>query len=396
MEGGPVPARGEILDAPLPLSAGHGAPGPPVTFGQYFAAVTRMLSGPGEALLRRAAGAALSLPGPLAGPIPGVEIRSERHGAFYHPARIRVETEGGAALLAANVAVSDPGLALVRTEAEVLSSLSGQARDFLPAVYGVAETPLPPSFRRRPESSPSPSFPRTPESSPSSSFRRRPESSPPPDRMARMLLTQWFEGFFEFHLNRRGGLSVWDDDAGHRELPEDRAGAVYEAAGRIVALCYDPDTAVGLAGWNQAAGDFVVRPGDAGVRLVTARARAALSRAGDVVTDAFWFLLNASLRLRLDRVEGTGPFALAGGDRLAPILRGLLSGLSGRAAETGRHPGLARDLMGLLSGLGADHLAGACALLAESSNPRLSETPVLLAGAESHGRSLFERMKDEG
>jgi len=355
MEGGAAPAGGEVLEAPLPLSARPGEDATaPVTFGQYFEAVIRMLSGPGEVLLRRAVGAALSCPGPYKGLITEVEIRSERHGAFYHPARIRAVTGDGPALLAGNVAVSPSGLALVESEGKLLTALSGQAPSGLPALYGTARAPL------------------------------------DQGRETRMLLVEWFEDFSEFHLDGGGGISVWDDDRGHFTLGPDRAAGVYEAAGRILALYYDPDTALGVTGWNQAAGDFVARVDGNGtqVRLVTARALGSLTEPGDVLSDAFWFVLNTSLRLRLDRVLGTGPWGLAGDWSVAPILRGLLAGLSARAARTGRHPDLSRNLLELLSGLGEERLEAACRVLAGSCDPCRSETSLLAACATAHGQAL--------
>lgn len=299
----PLAPDGPLWHASLPSSRRF-APGDPppaggaaVTVGGYFQAVRAFLEGEGAGALGRLIDAeACRGPGPLE-----FRLHLAKHGAFYHPCRVAVAGRE----LVVNVAVSTEGRALLEREVAVLDRLARMGPPcFVPEVYARGELPL------------------------------------KSGATARMFLAPWFSGYHEFHLTRRGGrqgMVVWDPEAGDRLLAPARQTALYRRAAFILTRYYDPATAAGIAAWHHAAGDFVVRLDSAGgldARLVSAREyrplfrRANLCGPKEVLEGLLVFLVNLTLRMRLDRLDGTGELAWAGEAAVAGALAGFRDALA--------------------------------------------------------------------
>jgi hypothetical protein len=236
-----------------------------------------------------------------------VSIFLEKHGAFYHPARIELTAAGQRLCLAANVAVSRLGKKALFRENEALAHLN-EHRPFgwFPNVYAITD------------------------------------ENPP------MLLGDWFDGFHEFHLTREKeigepGLVIWDGAATPRLLSEKQAAALYRTIAMILTACYDPVTTCQIFPWHHAAGDFVVRIDEekVSIKLITVRNYAPLTDASKpedengVLEAVLLFFLHLSVRMRLDRLDGVSEVIWAPDSCIAPTIDGFFQGLDLTARLSG-------------------------------------------------------------
>lgn len=375
----PVSAADLAWRDPLPADRFSRSGPSAVALGDYFGAVADFLNGAGREALHSGLRAALGKeadPGGLA----GIDVILEKHGAFYHPARIRASHSAGDVFLALNVAVSGPGRNLAAREYENLSRLGRRGPDSgLPQVFGFGEG-------------------------------RTGGGALP------MFLCQWLTGFHEFHLSRRPdgdlGTVVWGAGGVNFFLSPDQARRLYREVARLLARHYNPSTFEQIFPWHHAAGDFVVRPGedDFAVRLVTVRqyapmfsvppeapgAHAEVPSAPVSEADArrdgaseaelegmLLFLANLSLRNRLDRLDGVGDVAVAGPGVIDASLGGALAGL----AEAG---GPAEAFRAYLRALAPGELAEAFLAVAGAWRPDAPETEALQSTLSDHILSFWE------
>ncbi|MFZ7124847.1 MAG: hypothetical protein ACOWWM_01685 [Desulfobacterales bacterium] len=357
---------------PAPLDAGHPlwsaalpmgpnpfpSPGPHLTYGDYFTAVGRYLSSNTFFSVRSALSAGYDR-------IRSVDVRLEKHGAFYHPAHVTVETDAGPVHRVLNVAASVVGLCRMDIEVAALMRLARHpAAESLPRVFhaGSADTPS--------------------------------------GRTVRMFLAEWFDGYSEFHLtidprNGRQKWVLWDTEAGNRILTPRQAAAVYQGASRILTELYDIDSAEQVRFWNHAAGDFVVRiDGNAvSVKLVTVRDYAASGAMPFDETDPdstrlmnlLLFLTELSLRSRIDRFDGTGEWGWAGRAALKGTVRGFFDGLVGRSQR----------FRSWAAGFTSQALYAILSALLEGYHPESPERRTALRRLKPHARDLAALLASE-
>ena len=104
-------------------------------------------------------------------------IYSEKHGNWYHPAKIEVITSQGCARFVLNVALTERGRAAMSREIRALECLADNfVYPWLPAVYFQDESVTVSPFDDEKHS-----------------------------RSMSLFLADWFEGFHEFHLSIRSG-----------------------------------------------------------------------------------------------------------------------------------------------------------------------------------------------
>ena len=264
-----------------------------VRYGDYFSAVRSFLEKdrfrPARTFLSSYHGREVA-----PGDIREFRVFLEKHGAFYHPARIEIDAEGKTARCVLNVAVSDTGRGFVDREYESLQGLNAaRPISFIPRVYALGE-------------SPEDAGPRGP---------------------VRMFLAQWFEGYHEFHqcvdpVDGRTRIAVWDTDRGRIFLSSGQALALYACAAKILTWYYDLESFEQIRSWHHAAGDFIVRVegNKLDLKLISVRRYATMfeeeREGGETDGDAaltlealLIFLVNLSIRMRLDRLDGTGTLA---------------------------------------------------------------------------------------
>jgi hypothetical protein len=289
---------------------------------------------------------------------------------------VEAEIEGKAFHWVVNVAVSAAGRSLLFQEHAILGRLNREFRvSYLPEVYGAAEV----NVGR--------------------------------GRSAAMFLGQWFRGFHEFHLSRNApdaepALVLWDPVNGRRLLASAQARTVYHEVARILTHYFSLATLEGIGAWHHAAGDFVVRLNGTHpeVRLITVRAYRPLFRVlqktGDpahclrsLLETLLIFLLNLSLRTRLDRLDGTGGMAWTDGVAVEATVAGMLAGLAGNPPPFDLPMPLDRLFRDYLSACSAEDLLDLCSGIADTYPPEAEETPLVKAQLDEHAAALYHALR---
>lgn len=270
-----------------------------ITYGDYFSAVSRFCAA--SRWQRILLAASHKMKQPLSeGDLDGVAIFLEKHGSFYHPARIEITVKKERISLVVNVATTAAGRKNVQRETRALQRLNEQ-RPFgwFPSVYAVETNGLP------------------------------------------MFLGNWFEGFHEFHLTSTNkdiepGIAVWDGEATPCLLSEKQEAALYRNMAMILTACFDPVTTHQIFPWHHAAGDFVVRleKERTAVKLITVRDYRPMvwsdekpTNENEMLDMLLAFFLHLTLRMRLDRIDGVSEVAWASDRCLTPVIEGFFQGL---------------------------------------------------------------------
>jgi hypothetical protein len=329
------------------------------TYGDYFLGVRAFL----ETIGREAVARALRQKGMAPEPTEW-SIFLVKHGEHYHPARVEADGACGAGEWVVNVAVSDAGRDLLRREHAILAALAGRPRPFLPEGYGWGEVECPAGVRMG------------------------------------MLLGEWFGGYHEFHLTQPTGgppgMVVWDPAGGNRQLSAAQRAAVYRQVAYILTSYLELEGFEAIGAWHHAAGDFVVcdGPGALSVRLVTAREFRPVfanppSDLEGLLNACLAFLLQLSLRTRLDRLDGTGEMAWSGPEAVGATVGGVLAAL----AEKPFPDVLPLPFAGLferyLARCPAELLEGLCVdVVTRSFAPGSAESELARAGLGEHVRLL--------
>jgi hypothetical protein len=296
----PVAENSPRWRMPLPLS-----PAGRAGYGDYFTAVHRFLESEGFIALTGALRESLgqSMRAADLGPI---RIYLEKHGHFYHPARITVAVANRRPAFVVNVAVTKIGRSYLEADFGNIRLLNNRfPYRFLPQVYCRGGAALQGRSRR-----------------------------------LEMFLGEWLDGYHEFHLSgtpaeMNGRLVVWDPVKGAIPLLNRQRIDIYRQIALILTAYYDLETFEQIFSWHNAAGDFIVKTdgGKIDLRLITVRKYAPLFAdvSGDIDTIVqamliFW--INLSIRIRLDRLDGVGEFGCAYDDMVDAALKGFFDGLA--------------------------------------------------------------------
>lgn len=322
-----------------------------VTYRAYFEAMASFLLGQGRDALRAAAAEVLGEP------LPGPEemvLRAEKHGALYHPASVEMAFPGGRAFTCGVLAAATPlARMILESEAGHLNRLRERlAEPLLPRVHA---TDL--------------------------------------DGPLALALVEWFAGFHEFHVDKTGAVQLWEYGAGLRPLSAAQVRDLYGRAAEILGRCFDPGDGGRVSPWRHAAGDFVARAGDQGmaVRLTTVRDFGP-AREGphDPLAAAAGFVLETTLLMRLDRVDGVGEPAWLSRDCLEGAVEGVFAGL---ARQSDQAAALAADVRAALAAFTPEDLAAALAGAAGDCGPFYQD--LLAARLPEHARELVAALRGE-
>lgn len=282
------------------------------SIGEYFSAVRSFLGKNNCDQLKNAlilqSGKDLSFTSPLR-----IHVCIVKHGEFYHPSKIDVIVNGYQESFVLNAALSDVGRKWIYREFRLLDRLN-RLFSFgdIPKVYCQSATDDDVSD---------------------------PLSIP-------MFLGEWFSSYNEFHLCRPTGsgqqIVVWYENGGRGFLSEPQVQNLYRQIALILTRHYNLQTYEQIWPWHHAAGDFIIKSeikNSLSVKLITVRGYQALVQKGDnddarsVLEALLFFLLNLSIRTRLDRFEGTGDFAWADDDAVDATLTGFFEGLKSKDAS---------------------------------------------------------------
>jgi hypothetical protein len=296
-----------------------------------------------------------------------IRIFSEKHGSDYHPAKVEVGLPDQVISFAANVALTERGRFVLSNEFNILCSLN-QEYDlcYLPKAYFLEEA------------------------DPHSGA----EVGPP----FRVYLAEWLEGFHEFHLSidpadGRQKIVLWDNHRHDHYLEEAFISSIYRETARILTRYYHLNTFSQIHPWHLAAGDFIARIENdrTEVRLVAARQYGPLIGPEDLPWEEalFFFLLNLTLRIRLDRLDGVGEIAWAGEGCLRWTIEGFFLALEEKVERGEFTEDSPRRFQRFLRSLEMEDLEERLAALVEAYDPAAPDLPIIQAHSDRHLEAFF-------
>lgn len=358
------------IDKPLPQGLDEVSSG--VTFGAYLNAVAGLLLRDGCDLLLSALKVSLNRR------VEKSEIReativSQKHGAFYHVAELRVNISGEWFSLAANTALQPRQQAVLEAEYERLERLRRDFRPaFVPRPYALAETAC-----------------------------RRLDGE---GQKLKIMLGEWFTDHCEFHLTRAFGhpspaIGVWDTSGRLSRLAPPEEFSLYRQAALILTAYLNPKTFEQIYPWHHASGDFVLQRRSTGisVKLITVRGYE-MRMAWDTASMDPWvalahFFANLALRMRLDRLDGTGELAFASSESLRGIVSGFFAGWHGKTENASGIPGV-KEVFDVWKAFSAGEWLGITTATLPDYALERDETRFLEPLLEEHSRSLFEVLRE--
>lgn len=339
---------------------GRGSRGTEITIGDYFSASCKILSQNEYLILLTGLEAVLKRP-VSKDHICRVLIFLEKHGTFYHPLKIKVELKDSQTLLfVLNGAVSNPGLSLMETEYFLISRLKKAfSKQYLPHVFGLDFIEM--NHGR-----------------------------------IGFFLGEWFEDYKEFHVTGsrdKRRIVVWESDGGCLYLPWKNALPIYRETAKILTYYYNIETFEQIFPWHHAAGDFIVKQaGDQfHVRLITVRGYSPLTEFGSgeedkqnhILPSLLLFFFNLTLRMRLDRLDGTGKAVLLGDEVLKTTIEGFFSALDEKSKEYG-YGDLKRIFIDFGNGFSLDQMMNIMITIIESGDTNQTENQLIMESLETH------------
>ncbi len=368
---------------------------PGLTIGEYFTAARNFLEN--DHLLENAL-SSMEGRGKKADPVQTVALFLEKHGAFYHPIRVKVLSETcGSVCFVLNGAVSRPGLSLIEREYHLLASLEKQVSiAYTPRVFAWGVQALGIQAHEK-----------TTAKNPSSISNLE-------TRDVRFFLGEWFEGFREFHISNRDGerqIAVWASNGEIEYLSLEGAAVIYEQIAYILTAYYNVDTGEQIFPWHHAAGDFIVNPLADGfpVKLITLRGYEALMEfdsdgapSEQVLPSLLFFFLNLTLRTQMDRLDGVGKLVFLGEAVLKAAIAGFLRGLDDKTAYSGAPAtegsgaggGLRMVFIRFMKGFSLEQVAAVLVSLIESWPEDAAGVVLATDHLESHASSIHSLFKN--
>lgn len=313
----PVQKDDRLWSAPIPLNRCQSKgilqpkPGVLISHGDYFNAVRNFLEQDRYEIITHAV-SQQTRRDITSEEIEEIRIFLEKHGEFYHPARIETVFGQTTIPFVLNVAVSDIGKLCVQNEYLFLKKLDmGFPFSFLPKVYGQGRV-----------------------------FIHSEQLE------IRMFLGEWFEGYNEFHISldpadEQHKIIVWDHEQGNYFLSTDQTKALYRQAAKILTCYYNVETFEQISSWHHAAGDFVLKcqNDEIDVKLITVRQYGPMfgndtgighndSDVEMILEALLVFFLNMAIKMRIDRLDGVGEIVWSDKVALMGILKGFFEGLA--------------------------------------------------------------------
>ncbi len=307
--------------------------------------------------------------------IASIEICLEKHGAFYHPARVSVVLASQEMLLfVLNTAVSDSGLAVMESEARALLRLAREVSDVaLPRVFSAGRVAV-------------------------------------KEGEAGFFLGQWFEGYLEFHISgspENRHLELWESDGAIISVDAPGYFDLYGQAAEILTRLYNIETFEQVFPWHHAAGDFVAKPLDSGfdLRLITVRNYDSMigiaGESGVVDMDGvnralLLFFLNLCLRMRLDRIDGTKEFCMVDPGVVPHVVDGFFRGLQSKRLGAMAGAGLCRSFVDFTEEFDLGELQEITEMTVASYNPKAPEIPLIKRDLAAHGEMVVSQLREMG
>jgi len=363
-----------MWNALLPMSR-HQQPndsGICMSHGDYFTAVRNFLEQDRSEIITRAVSQHMHRE-VTCEEIEEIRIFLEKHGEFYHPARIEIMLHETAIPFVLNVAISDTGKSYIQREYDLLKQLQKDFPfSFLPKVYG------------------------------------RGCVSITGDEIG-MFLGEWFQGYNEFHISldpsdEKYKIVVWDYVNGNYFLTTDQATNLYQQASKLLTCYYNVETFEQISSWHHAAGDFVLkyRNDKIDVKLITARQyRPMFENNGinkdpdmELIMEALLvFFLNLTIRMRLDRLDGVGEIMWSDDTSIGGILKGFFESLALKPPNISFPGSLIDCFRNHLLSCSQSDLFGLSQAMVDAYNPQSAEIPAIKKNLKRHVKILYDAIK---
>jgi len=360
------------------------ADGLSVTYGEYFYAVRSFLEKDEFKSITSAISQRLNQ-NIKPEEIKEIRIYLEKHGEFYHPAKIETYINRSRILFVLNVAISSAGKNYIKREFEILNKLNNEfSFSFIPKVYSRGEICI---------------------------KNKNVEIS--------MFLGEWFEGFNEFHIfpnkykqdktDSSIKIVVWDHEKGNFFLSADETFELYSQVAMILTCYYNAETFEQIFPWHHAAGDFVIKlqNNNMKLKLITVRQYASLFNYPTEIaknnTDSdiylileamLVFFLNLSIRNRLDRLDGVGEIVWSDNIAVEGTLKGFLKGLSQISSNNLISDTHAANFINYISCFSKTDLLELCNSIVNTYNPMAPELSVIRQNLKNHVDILFSTIKN--
>jgi hypothetical protein len=302
-----------------------------------------------------------------------ITISLEKHGPFYHPSKIEAVTENSAIPFVLNVAVSQIGIECIHKEYFTLKKLDSEfSNSFIPAVYGRYD------------------------------FTGR------DNLQIGMFIGEWFEGYSEFHISKdpsdgKEKILIWDNLNGNFFISADKAIEIYRQASMIMTCFYNVHTFEQIFPWHHAAGDFVVKQtGDSlDVKLITARQYASLFQTkvqikdqGLIFEGLLMFIVVLSIRMRLDRIDGTGDIAWADNMSVDGTIKGFREGIKIKTKSRVIPYNFIDEFRIYLQSRSENELLELSKAIINSFNQSAPDISVICRNLAKHSSELFHALKN--
>jgi len=342
-----------------------------VNHAAYFRAAQRFLEADSFEVLTRAVSRRLNRD--VAAPdIAEIRICLQKHGEFYHPARIEIVAYQKQLSFVLNVAVSKTGRRFIEAEFHLLNRLNTEHPfHYLPQAYG---------------------------------FGRTAGSN---GKKFAMFLGQWFDGYHEFHISidpddKTPKIMVWDDAQGRFFLTVEQTQTLYARISKILTAYYNLTSFEQIFSWHHAAGDFIVKVKDEklDLRLVTVRRYEAIFEkqnntqtfSGDpqqILQALLIFFLSLSIHMRLDRLDGIGEMVWSDSVAVEATLVGFLEALSMKPDVPSSPDSPLVCFIAYLASCSERDLIDLTAAIVNRFNPQMPGLAVVKKNIHRHAETLY-------
>jgi hypothetical protein len=354
-----------------PVDAGR----PCITYGDYFTAIRRALMHNDYQLLKNAFAQQNQMVF-SAQNTEKIDIISEKHGQFYHPAKVCVTVAQLKTMFALTAAVSDVGKCCINREFLLLKKLKKDVcKTFLPDVYAQASS-----------------------------------SIGTDNTEMDLFIGQWFDGFCEFHLSAdkasgKNRIRVWNPQEKNPFLTTTETTALYAKIAAILTCYYDMETFAQIFPWHHGAGDFVLKRKTDGlaVKLITVRQYASMlenphenpkttTDAETLMSALLFFLLNLSIRTRLDRIDGVGKVVWAEDEAVFGTVQGFFKALAEKFLPSFISDSLLLVFRTYLTCFDASDLFELSQRIVSACHSKAPELPVIKRNLKAHTQTLYRAL----
>lgn len=332
--GGDIPLGKSDLEKPLILDmkSRHGD----LCLCDYIETLTSLIKRNNFLKIKKIAGENLKIPSGEKEHINKIIIKSEKLGAFYNIASITLFYPSKTIKIAASSACTYRGRLCLEEDFSILRDLD---RKFgfrhIPSLYCL-DTRVPVPGKE--------------------------------DISFSIALSEWYEGYWEWHFSvdreeNRIRIVVWDTLNGSFFLDKQQEEELFRIIAYIHTSYYDCATGNQIYLWHNSAGDFIVKQDGrkTEVKLTTVRKYGVyLSFIKDIHENSaaalIYFFLDLSVRMRVDRLDGTGKAIIADRRFLKPVIKGFLEAIDEKSQKGIYTPMSSGQFITLLSGMTVEEL----------------------------------------